>query len=250
MTVLIFISASTAFIIVWGKVLWFFAEKSRVLTKFIFFLMSFARMSFPGIRSVILSFIYFSVGILGIVGFAGIYNLDIYEMFTFNIGFIPLIFLGIIAEISLTIFFVSIYLGTRQDRRVNVHTEIRAIPWINGIGKLPGLLLSPFLVISAFLEEFFFRGVLLLILVKKLPAAVSLPPWIALLLVTILFWIEQTVQLRTKTQVVIISCSCFAISLVGGLLVLYTGSIIPAGLSHASFVIFFFGYSGLILNPK
>ena len=54
-----------------------------------------------------------------------------------------------------------------------------------------------------------------------------------------LFLLEQLVQLRTPFQAMIISGSCVAISLVGGLLVLQTGSVIPAALCHASFVIFF-----------
>jgi len=245
---ILFIIVSTAFTITWGKVLWFFAEKSKLLTKFIFYLMTFLRMPFPQIKSIMLSLIYFSFGILGALVFAGIYDLNIYDLFTFNLRFVPLIFLGIIAEISLTGLFVGIYLETLHDKRVDPGAEIRDIPWIDGIGKLPRLLFTPFLVTSAFLEEFFFRGILLFILVKKL--SVPVPPWLALGWVTLLFLFEQLLQLKTRTQVAILSCGSFAISLVGGLLVLYTGSIIPAGLSHASFVIFFFGYSGMIRGNK
>jgi membrane protease YdiL (CAAX protease family) len=244
--ILIFIIASIVFTAAWGIVLWFFAEKSKLLTRFIFYLMSFTRKSFPEIRSIILSLVYFSAGILGVLVFAGIYHLDIPGMFTFQVRFIPLILLGITAEISLASFFIGVYIETLHDKRINPKTEIRDIPWIDGLCKLPPSLLAIFLVIGGLIEEFFFRGILLLILVKRM--AVS--PWAALGWVTILFLVEQLLQLRTKTQAAILGFGCIAISLVGGLLVLYTGSIIPAGLSHASFVIFFFGYSGILVEKK
>lgn len=243
---ILFIIISTVYTIAWGRVLWFFAEKSKLLTRFIFYLMTFSRMPFPQIQSIILSLIYFSFGIFGALVFAGIYDLNIFDLFTINRHILFLIFPGIIAEISLTGLLVGIYLETLHDKRVDPQAEIRSIPWIEGIGRLPGLLVPPFLATSAFLEEFFFRGILLLILVKKLPVS----PWLALAWITILFILEQLLQLRTRTQAAILGLGSFAISLVGGLLVLYTGSIIPAGLSHASFVVFFFGRNGMIRGNK
>ena len=235
----LFIIVSAIFTVLWGKVLWFFAEKSKRFTGIIFRLMSFWRKSFREIQSVILSLVYFSLGILGALVFAGIYDLEIFPLFAFRLWFVPLIFLGIIAGISLSGLLVTLYLGMRQDKRVDPDSEIREIPWIDGIGKLPRLLFTPFLVTSAFLEEFFFRGILLLIVAKKLPVS----PWFALAWVTFLFLLEQLLQVRTKTQAAILGCGSFAISLVGGLMVLYTGSIIPAAFSHASFVVFFFRFS-------
>ncbi|HLP60471.1 MAG TPA: hypothetical protein VK186_16645, partial [Candidatus Deferrimicrobium sp.] len=80
---------------------------------------------------------------------------------------------------------------------------------------------------------------LLVILVTRL--AVS--PFLAILLVTFLFLVEQWLQLRTAVQRIMIGFGSFAISLIGGILVIYTGSIIPAAVAHMSFVVFYFGYS-------
>jgi membrane protease YdiL (CAAX protease family) len=244
-TVILFIIYSTIFAIAWAYSLWFFAAKSLLLRKLVFYLMSFVRMTFPQTHSLVLSLIYFCAGIAGIFVFADMYGLKIWGMLTFNIRFIPLIILGILAEVSLAGFSANLYLGGLSDKNTDLWHEVQSIPWISGLMKLPDILMFPAIGIAASLEEFFFRGVLLLVMTKKL----FFSPWVALSLATVFFLLEQLLLLKTHIQIAIISCGCLAISIVGGLLVLYTGSIFPALLCHISFVIFYFGYAGTNHRP-
>jgi hypothetical protein len=85
------------------------------------------------------------------------------------------------------------------------------------------------------LEEIFFRGIILAILVRELRVNAS----IGIALVGDLFGFQQLVQLRTWYQAAIIGSSCISISLVGGMLALLTGGVVPAAIAHASFVVFY-----------
>ncbi|WP_017995807.1 CPBP family glutamic-type intramembrane protease [Rhizobium leguminosarum] len=89
--------------------------------------------------------------------------------------------------------------------------------------------------ISALIEEFFFRGILIAIAIDLL----QFDGWAAIMLSGILFVVQQAVQVRTVLQLVLISSSCIAISLIGGLAVLVSHSLVPALLAHATFVIFY-----------
>lgn len=235
----IFCAAAALFAVLWGRVLWYFDEKSNLLPRFIFYLMTFTRMTFPEIKSLLLSLIYYAFGMVGVLAFSLAYHLDITGIFGFRLHFIPLILLGIMAEISLANFFISIYLQGVRHKRINPFLEIQNSPWISGIMKLPRAFIPFAPVIGGLMEEFFFRGILLIILVTKL----SLSPFPAIGIVTVLFLVEQWLQLRTAVQRIMIGFGSFAISLIGGILTIYTGSIIPAAVAHMSFVVFYFGFS-------
>jgi hypothetical protein len=62
---------------------------------------------------------------------------------------------------------------------------------------------------------------------------------IAIVVAGTLFVLQQLIQVQTPFQAMVIGSSCVAISLVGGLLVVFSGSILPALISHGSFVLFF-----------
>ena len=235
----VFSIAAIAFTIFWGRILWYFDEKSNLLPRFIFYFMTFTRMTFPEIKSLILSFIYYIFGLLGGLAFSFSYHIDIVRLFDFRVQFIPLILLGIMAQISLANFFISIYLKIMKHKRINPFLEIQNSPWISGILRLPKFFVPLAPVVGGLMEEFFFRGILLIILIMKL----FVQPLMAIIFVTVLFLMEQWLQLRTPVQRIIIGLGSFAISLVGGILVIYTGSIIPAAIAHMSFVVFYFGYS-------
>lgn len=106
---------------------------------------------------------------------------------------------------------------------------------MKGLRDLPPKAVVVGAALGAMVEELFFRGVLVLILTQKLLVA----PWLAVMIAGALFVLEQLVQLRTAFQAMVIGSSCVAISLVGGLLVVATGSVVPAVLCHVSFVVFF-----------
>ncbi|MGE5341232.1 MAG: type II CAAX prenyl endopeptidase Rce1 family protein [Candidatus Omnitrophota bacterium] len=234
-----FIVAAFLFTLLWGRILWYFDEKSKRINRLVFYLMTFTRLTFPEIKSLVLSLIYYVFGVTGMLIFSMAYRIDLLKLFTFKFHFFPLILLGIIAEITLSIFSTHIYLKSVQGKRVNPFAEIHEAPWINGILKLPRALVPIAPVLGGLMEEIFFRGILLVILVTQL----SISPMISILMVTGLFLVEQWIQLRTLAQRIMIGLGSFSISFIGGILVIYTGSIIPAAIAHMSFVIFYFGYS-------
>jgi membrane protease YdiL (CAAX protease family) len=90
-------------------------------------------------------------------------------------------------------------------------------------------------VLAAVVEETFFRGVLLRVITDRL----LLSPWVAMVRTGDLFIFQQLLQVRTGFQALVIGCGCAAISLVGGSLVVLTGSVVPAIIAHGSFVLFF-----------
>ncbi|HLP58329.1 MAG TPA: hypothetical protein VK186_05840, partial [Candidatus Deferrimicrobium sp.] len=198
--IFVFIAAAGLFVVLWGRILWYFDEKSNLLPRFIFYLMTFTRMTFPEIKSLLLSLIYYIFGLVGILAFSFLYRIDMAGLFGFKIHFIPLIVLGIMAQISLANFFISIYLQGIKHKRINPFLEIQNSPWISGIMKLPKFFIPFAPVIGGLLEEFFFRGILLIILVTRL----AVPPFLAILFVTFLFLVEQWLQLRTAVQRIMI----------------------------------------------
>ncbi len=234
-----FIIAVTIFTIVWGRILWYFDEKTNLLPRFIFYLMTYLRMTFPEIKSLLLSIIYYSFGIIGILVFSISYHVDMAGLFHFRFLFLLLILLGIMAQVSLANLFISLYLKIIRHKRINPFFEIQNSPWISGIMRLPKFFIPFAPVIGGLLEEFFFRGVILIILVTKF----TVSPLLAIGIITFLFMVEQWLQLRTAAQRIMIGLGSLAISFIGGILVIYTGSIIPAAVSHMFFVVFYFRYS-------
>lgn len=238
--VMLFLILASLYASAWAWALRHGAERSRRIRVWSMYLMGKFRLTQPQAQSLLLTAVYYLPGILGSLVFAGIYRLPLGELFSWQWSFIPITILGIIAEISLANLLVGFYVGYT---RINPFPEVQNIPWIGGLAVFPTGVMMGLLVASAFIEELFFRGVVLLILVNQL----QITPFWALAFVTALFIIEQALQLKTAVQKAIISCSCLSISLIGCLLVLGTGSIVPAALSHMSFVVFFFGYSQI--NP-
>jgi membrane protease YdiL (CAAX protease family) len=112
--------------------------------------------------------------------------------------------------------------------------EVQEIPWIKGLWAFPPRFVPAAAALGGVVEEVFFRGVLLRIMTDLL----AVDPPAAVALAGALFCLEQLLQVRTRFQALLIGAGCAAISLVGGLLVVLTGSVVPAVLCHASFVVF------------
>jgi membrane protease YdiL (CAAX protease family) len=147
---------------------------------------------------------------------------------------IALIVLGIAGEISLANLLVGLGRAAMRSRPEQ-WAELREIPWMKGLRSLPTPVVPLAAAFGGAVEEVVFRGVLLRILTDRLAA----PPLAAIAIAGGLFCVQQWIQVRTPFQAMVIGGGCIAISLVGGLLVALTGSMVPAVLCHASFVIFF-----------
>lgn len=230
----VFLVAAAAVAVLWGRVLWYLDERSQAFRRGALFALGYTRRASGEVRALLLSSIYYLLGCLIALAFLGAYALPVSGMLSFSASHLGLAVLGIVAEISLgnlLVGFGAAVIGAGPER----FAEIREIPWMKGLRELPAGAVPVAAALGGLVEELVFRGVLLLVLTERLGAA----PWLAVAVTGALFCLEQLVQVRTMFQAMVIGSGCAAISLVGGLLVVITGSVIPALLCHASFVIFF-----------
>lgn len=231
----VFLALSILFSLVWGLSLRYLDERSQVLRRWVFFVMGFTRRRSGEVRALLLSIIYYGIGLLAALLFAISFGLAVSAVISFSATHLALTILGIVAEISLSNLFVDLGCRIMGQGRPEQFAEVREIPWIKGLREFPSGVAPLVAAFGGVVEEIFFRGVLLLILMDKLMVA----PLLAVMITGTLFCLQQLLQVRTRFQAMVIGSGCVAISLVGGLLVVFTGSVVPAVLCHASFVIFF-----------
>jgi len=232
----VFLAAATAASLLWGRTLWYLAEHSQALRRVVFFLMGFTSRPMTQVKSMLLAFIYCGLGLLA----AGLFAIGFGRPGSQGIirpgpGLFVLAILGAAGEISLTNLLVDLVCripGVGGPQRL---AEMNDVPWIQGVRQLPAGLAPLAAALGGMTEELFFRGVLQRILTDRL----LVPALVAILIAGILFYFEQLLQVQTAFQAVVIGCSCAAISTIGGVLVVLTGSIWPALFAHASFVLFF-----------
>ncbi|HZF13042.1 MAG TPA: CPBP family intramembrane glutamic endopeptidase [Thermoanaerobaculia bacterium] len=230
----IFLLAAVAAALLWGRGLWYLDERSRAFHRLVLFVLGFTRRRAGEVRAALLSGIYYLLGLLGALAFAGFYRVRLAELVAVSASHLGLAVLGVVGEISLADLLVGV--GARAMRAGPARfAELKEVPWMKGLCQLPPGWVPVAAALGGVVEELFFRGVLLTILLRSLAVA----PWVAVALAGALFTLEQLLQVRTRFQALVLGSGCAALSLVGGLLVVLTGSVVPALLCHASFVVFF-----------
>lgn len=237
MSVIIFLLFATIFVVAWGRVLWYFSVRSKAINKLAVYLLSYSAYSYDQMQALILSQIYYGFGLLGSIMLIFFFPLDLFALFSVNADHFWFFILGLAAELGV----VSLLIGLFRDLfmpTIDLQAEMKDIPWISGILKLPKGFLALAPALAGLVEEIFFRGILLMILLNYFNLAV----WAAVTLVTILFIFEQLIQVQDRHQFIAIGSGCLAISVVGSILVIISGSIIPAGLAHAAFLMFYFRF--------
>ena len=230
-----FLALAITLSLIWGLVLWYFDERAPSFRLLVFYVMGFTRRKPGEVRSLLLSLIYYGIGLLASLILAVLFDVQATAILSWAPAYFVLSVLGIIAEISLTNLFVDVACRVTGQGGPEQFAEIRQVPWMKGLMEFPAPLVPIAAAFGGIVEEIFFRGVLVHILAYKL----SMNPVAAVAIAGVLFCMQQLVQLRTPFQMMVIGSGCVAISLVGGLLVVATGSLIPAVVCHASFVIFF-----------
>ena len=229
--------AQNALTLLWTRSLWYLSEKSRWLERMVLFLMRFLPSERDRIKSVVLTVSYLVIVFFGVLGIGLYGKVDLNPLVCFNFGMVKIALLGFLAQVG------CVGLGTgfifpvlaRVTRRYPAES-IRRIPWIRGILAVR----HPFLCfiipgLSGFFEEFFFRGILFIVLWRYF----ALPVEIAVLIVTVSLVVQQLLQLQTVAQMVILGYSCLVISAVGSLMTLEMGSVIPAAIAHFLFAVFY-----------
>ncbi len=233
----VFVAAAAMASFLWGRSLWYLDERSPAFRRIHFEVMSHSRRQPAELRSLLLSFAYYGIGIGSAIVFLAAYRFDPLAELRIGFGQIAPTCLGTVAIVSVTNLAVELAIRMTRQGRTSQFAALREVPWIHGLEALPSRLVLMAGALGAAVEEFFYRGVVLPIVAGRF----GLAPWSAILLAGLLFFLQQVVQLRTMFQAMVIGGGCVAISLVGGLLVLQTSSVIPAMLCHASLVIFFLG---------
>jgi len=165
---------------------------------------------------------------------AAVANLEILSLFPVQVDleFLIVTLLGIIAAMSLVSVFVLITL--KLFPQLDIPGEMARIKWIEGIMQTPPQIAWFLPILSASFEEVFFRGVLLAGLLNN-----GTGTFLAIAVVTMAFILNQVLLADTRTQRMVLGYSSLAISLVGSIVFLATGSIIPSLIMHASFAGFY-----------
>jgi membrane protease YdiL (CAAX protease family) len=229
-----FLALSVVVSVAWGLALRYFDERSQALRRAVFFALGFTRRPPSEVRALFLSAIYYGLGLLASLLCAVAFGLGLSSLFTFSATHIPLVVLGVVGQISLTSLLVDLACRVSGQGRPEQFAEVQEIPWIKGLRALPAATVPAAAAFGGVVEELFFRGVLLRIMTDVLMVA----PLVAVAIAAGLFCLEQLLQVRTPFQMLLIGAGCVAISSIGGLLVVLTGSVVPAVLCHASFVVF------------
>jgi CAAX prenyl protease-like protein len=232
---LAFLAAALVMCVLWGRALWFFSDQWRGFNSCVLFVMNYTSREYREVRAILLSLIYYLCGLVA--------AFVLWAMFAFghpvgiglSLAHVPLIALGIIGEISLSSLIVSLYFAVAPNTPTDRLEQLRNIPWIRGVMDLPPRLAPVSAALGGVVEELLFRGVALPILIQEL----GMPPFPAIAVAGALFLFQQLLQVQTQFQMIMIGAGCVAISLVGGVLVVSSGSVVPALLCHASFVVFF-----------
>jgi hypothetical protein len=229
------LAAALVVSLAWGRVLGYLHERSDAFRRAALVAMGFSARSPTEVRALMLAAVYYGVGLIAAVCMALMFDLPVFSLAGSSGWHAWAALLGAVGEISLASLFVDLLCRLTRTRPERF-AEIQEIPWMVGLQQLPRGTAPAAAALGGIIEELFYRGVLLMILIE-----LGLAPSVAVVAAGALFLLQQLLQVQTAFQAMVLGSACVAISLVGGLLVVATGSVIPALLSHASFVVFFVG---------
>jgi membrane protease YdiL (CAAX protease family) len=233
-----FLAAAAAVSLAWGRIMWYCNERSEVFRRWLFFAMSFTHARPPAVQSLLLCATYYAFGLLAATLFVAAFRVPVALLFSWAGVSSPLVVLGVVAEISLAGLLVGI--GCRISTQwgpERLAEQVPEIPWIKGIKQFPRVAVPVVAAMGGVAEELFFRGVVLTAMIHRFHVNAA----VAIAIAAALFCTQQVLQVRTSLQALLMICSCLSISLIGGLLVVLTGTVIPSILCHASFAVFFVG---------
>lgn len=150
---------------------------------------------------------------------------------------IPPTALAILGAAALTAFAMSVVLAVRPT--VDIAAAVSSVEWIGQVMVLPARWRWLVPAASAAVEEFFFRGVLCGGLLLA-----GAPAWTAIAVAGAAFTLAQVLLTERALQALVLAVSSAVLSVVGGLLLVVTGSVLPAIVTHAAFAAFYAGGSG------
>ena len=145
---------------------------------------------------------------------------------------IYLIVVGFIGGVTMSIFATNMMLAVNP--KMDIPNNINKVTWIEETLVFPKKIVWLFPFLSASAEEFFFRGACFLSML-----AVGVPVVWAVAVVTVMFIANQIYLVDNAVQAAVIGAGSLFISIIGCLIVLITGSVLPSMIVHAVYAGFF-----------
>lgn len=226
------------YVVLWVNVFRGLYKHMRIRNNIAMFIASHLNVPIKYAYSVFATVYYCTMPIVGSILLGRIAGFNIMPMFQVStdiVWYVALI-LSIIGAMTLSSMGISIMYVIQP--RIDVPGEISRIRWMQGIYNCPKKIAWVLPMVSATVEELFFRGALL----TALMSSQTLSFTGALIIVTLLFLYGQVILTETKIQAVVLTIASIVISVVGGLLFVYCKSIIPPIVMHASFAGFYSNY--------
>lgn len=207
---------------------------SKFITAIVHYIMKYSRMNAELIRSYLVWSIYMCVGLFAAVASLLIYRVNIVCFLALDPRYLTLIPLAFIAQNSLTGLMMNVLVLAYP--MMNVIWELTTIPWVSYTLMMPGIMrmISP--LGAAICEEVFFRGAVFLILIKHFPQTGAYFP---IFVCTVLFALQQVLQTDTLAQGLILLVGSTSVAVVGCIVTLYTGSLLPTLLCHTAYAFFY-----------
>ncbi|WP_040210966.1 type II CAAX prenyl endopeptidase Rce1 family protein [Clostridium polynesiense] len=231
----LFIFFAGVYTIVWGKTVSTLV-KSKIVVKIAKFLMNYSRMKLDPIRFLIIWLGYLFVSIVGTIVFSVIFKINILDYIHLKNYKEILLYslIGFIVQLSLSSMILTVISLIKSD--INWYSVISNISWVKISSKLPKWIKPLYPISGAFFEELYFRGCIFIIIITEFK---FIHPLLAIILISILFSVQQVLNTETVYQAVSMSVGAVCISAVGCMLILATNSFIPALLCHELYVLFY-----------
>ena len=231
----VFLFAACSFSVIWGKSVDGLA-KSKIVTTLALRLMNYFRAPLDKIKFFVIWFSYIFISLSGTITCCIVYNINLLDfLFSDNVGDILLYaFIGFVFQFEISSVLLLIFSLLKSD--TNWYKIVSEINWVKVSFNLPRKIRVLYPTSAALFEELYFRCSIFLVLLLRYDW-VPLP--ISMLIVAALFIVEQVVCTQKFKQAIAMSAGSLAISLAGCLMIVITGSIIPAIICHEMYVIFY-----------
>jgi membrane protease YdiL (CAAX protease family) len=220
--------------IIYGGIV-IFVSKRKIFPILVRKLMNYSSLSKDELSNSFLGLIYYFFPLLLIVILAFLFRFPIYKLFMLQSEYRVYILVSIIAFLSV----LSCISGLAEIffPKTNWLSVISNVSWIVSVNSRRPVLKFCALFLGAFFEEVFFRGICFALVYQTFP---QYSIWIPLVISSLLFGIQQSLFVKSKKEVFIFMLTGIAMGLLGGLLFMYTNSLIPSLIAHEFFVLFYF----------
>ena len=191
------------------------------------------------IKSSLIGIWYYLAPMIFIAAFCLVFRFNIFKYIMISPEYLAYIPLTILAEFSVTTMLSGVL--TLFSEKVDWKNDIGDITWIQSIHQHNKLVAPLVPLLGAFVEEWFYRGIVFLILYLYFPQAGFIG---AALVSGILFSIDQILFTDKKSQAFSMVIASLGITLVACTSIVITNSFLPCLIAHECFLIM---YSGMFM---